>query len=57
MDLTRDQLATDRGPNADAIALYKRGAIRSLDKIRLSSYGYTFVATGVKKDHLDRTQN
>lgn len=47
LSLTRDQLATDRGSDADACLLQYRGEVGALVKIRLSPYGYTFVAKGV----------
>ncbi|KAF1814806.1 hypothetical protein P152DRAFT_430801 [Eremomyces bilateralis CBS 781.70] len=50
--LIRDQLATDRGSDADCTPLYLSGARGSLFKVRLSSHGYTLVAKGV--EGLDR---
>jgi hypothetical protein len=44
----RDQLATDRGPDADCTLLYRSGARGSLFKVRLSTHGYTLVAKGVE---------
>ncbi|XP_044718710.1 kinase [Hirsutella rhossiliensis] len=46
--LIRDQLATDRGRDADCVSLYVSGARGSLFKVRLSSHGYTLVAKGVE---------
>ncbi|KAF1817488.1 hypothetical protein P152DRAFT_454075 [Eremomyces bilateralis CBS 781.70] len=46
--LIRDQLATDRGCDADCTPLYLSGARGSLFKVRLSSHGYTLVAKGVE---------
>lgn len=39
--LIQDQLAKDRGPDADAMPLYLSGSVGALFKIRLSSHGYT----------------
>jgi hypothetical protein len=47
LHLIRDQLATDRGPDADCAPLYQHGARGSLFKVRLSTHGYTLVAKGV----------
>ncbi|OAQ57692.2 serine threonine protein kinase [Pochonia chlamydosporia 170] len=50
--LIRAQLARDRGPDADCISLYLSGSRGALFKVRLSSYGYTFVAKGMESfDH------
>jgi chemotaxis protein histidine kinase CheA len=46
--LIRNQLATDRGSDADCKELCIKGARGALFKIRLSSYGYTLVAKGVE---------
>ena len=46
--LARDQLAFDRGKDADCVPLYLSGSRGSLFKFRLSSHGYTLVAKGVK---------
>lgn len=46
--LTRHQLLVDCGSDADCVPLYLSGARGSLFKVRLSSYGYTFVAKGVE---------
>ncbi|KYK54018.1 hypothetical protein DCS_05968 [Drechmeria coniospora] len=46
--LIRDQLATDRGPDADCTPLHRSGSRGSLFKVRLSSHGYTLVAKGVE---------
>ncbi len=55
--LMRIQLATHRGPDADAIPLYLSGAVGSLFKVRLSSHGYTFVTKGVEECDLTRLQH
>ncbi|KAJ2974721.1 hypothetical protein NUW58_g8564 [Xylaria curta] len=52
--LARDQLATDRGCDADCTPLYLAGAIGALFKFRLSSHGYTLVAKGTELMDLDR---
>lgn len=46
--LIRIQLAEDRGRDADAAPLHLSGSIGSLFKVRLSAYGYTLIAKGVK---------
>lgn len=46
--LIRNQLAIDRGENADCTELNIKGARGALFKVRLSSYGYTMVAKGVE---------
>ncbi|KAH8651684.1 hypothetical protein BGZ61DRAFT_500921 [Ilyonectria robusta] len=48
LGLTRDQLAVDRGKDADCVPLYLSGSRGSLFKFRLSSHGYTLVAKGVE---------
>ncbi|PFH62291.1 hypothetical protein XA68_14286 [Ophiocordyceps unilateralis] len=48
LKLIRDQLATDRGKDADCAPLYRSGSRGSLFKVRLSSHGYTLVAKGVE---------
>ncbi|KAI4858787.1 hypothetical protein F4820DRAFT_462990 [Hypoxylon rubiginosum] len=53
-NLIRDQLAHDRGPDADATPLHLSGAVGSLFKVRLSAYGYTLVAKGVIGDYSER---
>ena len=50
--LVRNQLATDRGRDADCAPLYRSRARGSLYKVRLSSHGYTLVAKGM--EDLDR---
>ncbi|KAL2161905.1 hypothetical protein VTH06DRAFT_7690 [Thermothelomyces fergusii] len=55
--LLRAQLARDRGPEPDCIPLSLSGAIGLLFKVRLSAYGYTFVAKGVETENLWRLQN
>ncbi|KAI1314016.1 hypothetical protein F5Y03DRAFT_380867 [Xylaria venustula] len=52
--LIRDQLANDRGMDADAMPLYLSGSVGAIFKVRLSSYGYTLVAKGVEEDHFAR---
>ncbi|KAI2602457.1 hypothetical protein GGR54DRAFT_502095 [Hypoxylon sp. NC1633] len=52
LSLIRAQLAQDRGPDADAMTLYRSGAIGSLFKVRLSAHGYTVVAKGVERNCL-----
>ncbi|OAQ58143.1 serine/threonine protein kinase [Pochonia chlamydosporia 170] len=47
--LIRFQLARDRGPGADCISLYLSGSRGALFKVRLSAYGYTFVAKGMER--------
>lgn len=50
--LIRDQLCSDRGPDADCKPLYLEGLRGVLFKVRLSSHGYTFVAKGMRRaDH------
>ncbi|KAI6777617.1 uncharacterized protein J7T54_004900 [Emericellopsis cladophorae] len=46
--LIRNQLAVDRGEDADCVPLYLSGSRGSLFKVRLSSHGYTLVAKGVE---------
>ncbi|KJZ69734.1 hypothetical protein HIM_10874 [Hirsutella minnesotensis 3608] len=46
--LMRDQLATDRGRDADCAPIHRSGSRGSLFKVRLSSHGYTLVAKGVE---------
>ncbi|EPE03243.1 serine threonine protein kinase [Ophiostoma piceae UAMH 11346] len=48
LQLARDQLAVDRGEDADCVPLYLSGSRGSLFKFRLSSHGYTLVAKGVE---------
>ncbi|KAH6981482.1 hypothetical protein EDB80DRAFT_737328 [Ilyonectria destructans] len=48
LNLISDQLAVDRGPDADCVPLYLSGSRGSLFKVRLSSYGYTLIAKGVE---------
>ncbi|KAG8422552.1 hypothetical protein J3459_010291 [Metarhizium acridum] len=49
LQLLRSQLARDRGPDADCISLYLSGSRGALFKVRMSAYGYTFVAKGMEK--------
>ncbi|KAI1145883.1 hypothetical protein F4825DRAFT_442461 [Nemania diffusa] len=55
--LLLEQLAKDRGSDADAMPLYLSGSIGALFKVRLSSHGYTLVAKGVEENHLARLQH
>ncbi|KAK0630868.1 hypothetical protein B0T17DRAFT_607648 [Bombardia bombarda] len=55
--LVRTQLAKDRGPDADSVSLYLSGSIGALLKIRLSAFGYTFVAKAVEAPCLKRLQH
>ncbi|CAK7274072.1 hypothetical protein SEPCBS119000_005982 [Sporothrix epigloea] len=55
--LLRDQLAKDRGPDADIIPLHLSGAIGALFKVRLSAYGYTLVAKGMVRSKLERLEH
>ncbi|WAO93440.1 Protein kinase domain-containing protein [Fusarium falciforme] len=48
LQLARDQLAVDRGKDADCVPLYLSGSRGSLFKFCLSSHGYTLVAKGVE---------
>ncbi|KAG7132426.1 hypothetical protein HYQ46_009485 [Verticillium longisporum] len=50
--LIRIQLACDRGPDANCAPLYLSGSVGALFKARLSCYGYTLVAKGVKRPDL-----
>ncbi|KAI1878550.1 uncharacterized protein JN550_000732 [Neoarthrinium moseri] len=54
---TRDQLAKDRGPEADCTPLYRAGVTGALFKVRLSSHGYTLVAKGMQQPDLPRLQH
>ncbi|KAF4126975.1 hypothetical protein GMORB2_0712 [Geosmithia morbida] len=49
--LVRDQLARDRGSDADCVSMYRSGARGSLFKVRLTSHGYTLVAKGMQRAH------
>ncbi|EER24898.1 hypothetical protein CPC735_014960 [Coccidioides posadasii C735 delta SOWgp] len=55
--LIREQLAKDRGPDADCVPLYISGALGSLFKVCLSSHSYTMVAKGMESFDLDRLQH
>ncbi|KAL8383701.1 hypothetical protein RB595_010754 [Gaeumannomyces hyphopodioides] len=55
--LVREQLAHDRGRDADAVPLYRAGAVGSLFKVRLSAHGYTLVAKGVESAYHDRLRH
>ncbi|KMP10215.1 hypothetical protein CIRG_09896 [Coccidioides immitis RMSCC 2394] len=49
--LIQQQLAIDRGENADCLPLYKSGSYGALFKVRLSSHGFTLVAKGARYDN------
>ncbi|OHE90346.1 hypothetical protein CORC01_14359 [Colletotrichum orchidophilum] len=55
--LIRIQLAKDRGYDADVVPLHLSGSTGSLFKVRMSSYGYTFVAKGVETLDLARLRH
>ncbi|KAI1506365.1 hypothetical protein F5X99DRAFT_415206 [Biscogniauxia marginata] len=55
--LIRDQLATDRGRDADCAPLYLASALGALFKLRLSSHSYTLVAKGMEDLDLSRLQH
>ncbi|KAI0423988.1 hypothetical protein F5Y09DRAFT_336142 [Xylaria sp. FL1042] len=55
--LLRDQLAKDRGADADAMPIYLSGSVGALFKVRLSSHGYTLLAKGVEESHLTRLRH
>lgn len=55
--LVRTQLAKDRGPRANAAPLYMSGAIGTLFKVHLSTYGYTLVAKGVEHNYIARLRH
>ena len=46
--LIRQQLAVDRGNDADCTPLHRSGSRGSLFKVRLTTHGYTLVAKGVE---------
>ncbi|KAI1916106.1 hypothetical protein LOZ65_005339 [Ophidiomyces ophidiicola] len=48
----RQQLAVDRGRDADCRPLYKAGSYGALFKVRLSSHGFTLVAKGATCDNV-----
>lgn len=48
LHLIREQLAVDRGRDADCLPLHRCGSRGSLFKLRLSSHGYTLVAKGME---------
>ncbi|KAG5810663.1 hypothetical protein H9Q74_006359 [Fusarium xylarioides] len=50
--LVREQLARDRGRDADCMSMNRSGARGSMFKVRLTSHGYTLIAKGVES--LDR---
>ncbi|KAK1479523.1 hypothetical protein CCUS01_04652 [Colletotrichum cuscutae] len=56
MDISTS-LAKDRGRDANTVPLYLSGSVVSLFKVRLSSYGYTLMAKGVKSLDLARLQH
>ncbi|PHH93273.1 hypothetical protein CDD83_8784 [Cordyceps sp. RAO-2017] len=55
--LVREQLAIDRGHDADCTPLHLSGARGSLFKVRLSSHGYTLVAKGMESLDLAHLQH
>lgn len=55
--LVREQLAQDRGLDANCKPLYISGAIGSLFKVCLSSHGYTLVAKGMEALDFGRLQH
>jgi len=55
--LTRDQLAVDRGHDADCVPLYLAGSLGALFKVRLSSHGYTLVAKGMERPDVSRLKH
>ena len=52
LSLIRDQLAWDRGRDADCVSMNRSGARGAMFKVRLTSHGYTVVAKGMES--LDR---
>ncbi|KAL6789533.1 hypothetical protein GGI42DRAFT_347225 [Trichoderma sp. SZMC 28013] len=46
--LAKEQLTTQRGPNANCAPLFLSGARGALFKVRLLKHGYTFIAKGVQ---------
>ncbi|CAJ2505642.1 Uu.00g130360.m01.CDS01 [Anthostomella pinea] len=57
LGLIRNQLAKDRGRDADCVPLYLGGSLGALFKVRLSSHGYTLVAKGMEALDLGRLQH
>ncbi|KAJ9226129.1 hypothetical protein DTO027B5_5813 [Paecilomyces variotii] len=57
LHLLREQLAVDRGHDADSMPLSLSGSVGSLFKVRLSAFGYTLVAKGVETDHVARLRH
>ncbi|RYP56570.1 hypothetical protein DL771_011749 [Monosporascus sp. 5C6A] len=57
LGLIRDQLAKDRGSDADCAPLYLAGSLGALFKVRLSLHGYTLVAKGMEGLDLGRLQH
>ncbi|RYP01932.1 hypothetical protein DL764_006027 [Monosporascus ibericus] len=57
LGLIHDQLAKDRGSDADCVPLYLAGLLGALFKVRLSSHGYTLVAKGMEGLDLGRLQH
>ena len=55
--LVRDQLARDRGRDADCMSMNLAGARGALFKVRLSSHGYTLVAKGMESVDLRLLQH
>ncbi|KAK0764133.1 hypothetical protein N5P37_003528 [Trichoderma harzianum] len=57
LHLIREQLAVDRGRDADCMPLHRSRFRGSLFKLRLSSHGYTLVAKGMEGLDLARLQH
>lgn len=57
IQLLLQQLTIDKGSNADCCAIGVHGSRGALLKICLTSYGYTFVAKGVKAENLEHLEN
>ncbi|EKG09024.1 hypothetical protein MPH_14005 [Macrophomina phaseolina MS6] len=55
--LVRQQLARDRGRDADCKPLYIHGSRGALFKVRLSSHGYTLVAKGMEEHNAGHLQH
>ncbi|KAH7016614.1 hypothetical protein B0J12DRAFT_722451 [Macrophomina phaseolina] len=55
--LVRQQLARDRGRDADCRPLYIHGSRGALFKVRLSSHGYTLVAKGMEEHNAGHLQH
>ncbi|KAB8356476.1 hypothetical protein FH972_024059 [Carpinus fangiana] len=57
LELVQEQLATDRGRDADCCPLYMHGSRGALLKIRLTSHGYTLVGKAVESSKLRYLQH